>query len=156
MAIETTQTRGIIITSLGFVLVQLDVSIVNVALARIGADLGGGIAQLAWVVDAYTVAFASLMLSAGALADRAGPRRVFLGGFAVFVAASLICGLAPGRAALIGARALQGVGRLHWFRPPLRCSITCAATILSCAHARLGCGPRPAAWRWRRGRSSAA
>ena len=110
MAIETTQTRGIIITSLGFVLVQLDVSIVNVAFARIGADLGGGIAQLAWVVDAYTVAFASLMLSAGALADRAGPRRVFLGGFAVFVAASLICGLAPGRAALIGARALQGVG----------------------------------------------
>lgn len=110
MATETTPIRGVIITSLGFVLVQLDVSIVNVALARIGADLGSGIAGLAWVVDAYTVAFASLMLSAGALADRVGPRRVFLGGFAVFVAASLICGLAPGRAALIGARALQGVG----------------------------------------------
>jgi DHA2 family methylenomycin A resistance protein-like MFS transporter len=100
----------ILATSLGFVLVQLDITIVNVALARIGAGLGMGIAGLQWVVDAYTLAFASLLLSAGALGDRFGARRAFIAGFALFVAASLGCGLAPGAAALIAARAAQGVG----------------------------------------------
>ena len=110
MPIVHAANRGILVTSLGFVLVQLDVSIVNIALPSIGANLGAGVSGLAWVVDAYTVAFASFMLSAGALADRIGPRRVFLTGFTLFIAASLICGLAPGRMLLIIARALQGVG----------------------------------------------
>ena len=61
----------IVATALGFVLVQLDVSIVNVALATIGRDLHSNFAGLQWVVDAYTVAFAACLLSAGALADRA-------------------------------------------------------------------------------------
>jgi DHA2 family methylenomycin A resistance protein-like MFS transporter len=100
----------ILATSLGFVLVQLDVTIVNVALARIGAGLGMGIAGLQWVVDAYTLAFASLLLSAGALGDRFGARRAFIAGFALFVAASLGCGLAPGPTTLIAARVAQGVG----------------------------------------------
>lgn len=100
----------IVATSLGFAVVQLDVSIVNVALARIGADLRTGVAGLQWVVDAYTLTFASLLLFAGALADRIGAHKAFMGGFALFVAASLACGLASVPAALIAARAIQGIG----------------------------------------------
>jgi DHA2 family methylenomycin A resistance protein-like MFS transporter len=97
-------------TSLGFVLVQLDVSIVNIALARIGTSLGVGMAGLEWVVDAYTLAFASLMLSAGSLGDRLGARRGFILGFGLFIAASLACGVAPNPLVLIAARAVQGMG----------------------------------------------
>jgi DHA2 family methylenomycin A resistance protein-like MFS transporter len=97
-------------TSLGFALVQLDVSILNVALAPIGEALGTGVTGLQWVVDSYTIAFASLLLAAGALGDRIGARRAYIGGFALFVLASLGCGLAPGVAVLIAARAIQGVG----------------------------------------------
>jgi len=97
-------------TSLGFVLVQLDVSIVNIALAKIGADLGTTVAGLQWVVDSYALAFAALLLSAGALGDQTGARKGFIVGFAAFVAASLGCGLAPGPIALIVARACQGIG----------------------------------------------
>jgi len=97
-------------TSLGFLVVQLDVSIVNVALVRIGHTLGGGMASLQWVVDAYTLAFAAFLLSAGALGDRLGARRVFVLGLGVFGAASLACALAPGLTSLIVARAVQGLG----------------------------------------------
>ena len=104
--------RGLtlIATSLGFAVVQLDVSVVNVAIRPIGAALGGDISALQWVVNAYTVAFAALILSAGALGDRIGAKRVFIAGFSVFTAASAICGLAPSLAVLIAARALQGAG----------------------------------------------
>src|SRR5690242_16604983 len=97
-------------TSLGFVVVQLDVSIVNVALPEIGGSLGMGVAGLQWVVDAYTLAFASLLLSAGALGDRVGARKTFVAGFTLFIAASLGCGLAWNEAVLIAARAIQGAG----------------------------------------------
>lgn len=97
-------------TSLGFVVVQLDVTIVNVALARIAAGLGASVAGLQWVVDAYTLAFASLLLTAGALGDRLGARRVFASGFTVFTVASAACGAAPSLAALVAARAVQGLG----------------------------------------------
>ena len=70
-------------TSLGFVVVQLDVSVVNVALTRIGASLGTGVAGLQWVVDGYALAFASLLMTAGALGDRIGARRVFVIGMAL-------------------------------------------------------------------------
>ena len=100
----------ILATSLGFVLVQLDVSIINVALAKIGADFGTGIVGLQWVVDSYALAFASLLLSAGALGDQIGARKAFVVGFGLFVLASLGCGLAPGPRALIIARTVQGVG----------------------------------------------
>jgi DHA2 family methylenomycin A resistance protein-like MFS transporter len=101
---------AVAVTSLGFVVVQLDVNIVNVALARIGAELGVGMAALQWIVDAYALAFAALLLSGGALGDRYGARRCFAAGFALFTLASLACGLAPGIAALVAARAVQGVG----------------------------------------------
>lgn len=99
-----------IATSVGFVLVQLDVSIVNIALARIGASFGVDVAALEWIVDAYALAFASLMLSAGALGDRIGARRTFVLGFGLFICASLACGIAPSAAALIAARTVQGMG----------------------------------------------
>ncbi len=101
--------RIIAATSVGFVVTQLDVTIVNVALPRIGADLSVQVAGLQWVVDAYTLPFAVLMLSAGVLGDRFGSRRAYLAGLAIFGAASLACGLAPNIATLIAARAAQGL-----------------------------------------------
>jgi MFS transporter, DHA2 family, methylenomycin A resistance protein len=95
---------------LGFAVVQLDVSVVNVAIKPIGEELGGGIGGLQWVISAYTIAFAALILTAGALGDRIGAKRVFVAGFLVFTAASALCGLAPSLAILIAARVVQGVG----------------------------------------------
>ena len=97
-------------TSLGFLLVQLDVSIVNVALASIGTEIHTGVSGLQWVVDSYALTFAALLLSAGAVGDRIGARRVFIAGLLLFSAASLGCALAPNTAALIVARAVQGAG----------------------------------------------
>jgi MFS transporter, DHA2 family, methylenomycin A resistance protein len=96
--------------SFGFAIVQLDVTVVNVSLPRIGTSLAAGTAALQWVVDGYTVSFAVLLLSAGVLADRIGARRAYLGGFALFTLASAACGAAPGAAALVAARIAQGVG----------------------------------------------
>src|SRR6201989_2891869 len=96
--------------SLGYGVVQLDVTIVNTALNSIGTSLGGGVAELQWVVSAHTLAFAALILTAGALGDRIGAKRVFMAGFAIFTAASLACGLAPDAWPLIAARAVQGLG----------------------------------------------
>jgi MFS transporter, DHA2 family, methylenomycin A resistance protein len=96
--------------SLGFAVVQLDVTIVNVALKTIGSSFGGGIAGLQWVVNAYTVVFASLILTSGALGDRLGAKRLFVAGFILFVVASMACGAAPSLLILIGARAVQGIG----------------------------------------------
>ena len=112
MATEHAHHRGLtlVATSLGFAVVQLDVSVVNVAIRPIGDALGGGVSALQWVVNAYTLAFAALILSAGALGDRIGAKRVFIAGFSVFTAASAICGLAPTLGVLIAARALQGAG----------------------------------------------
>jgi DHA2 family methylenomycin A resistance protein-like MFS transporter len=95
---------------LGFAVVQLDVTVVNVALERIGSAMGGGVAGLQWVVNAYTIVFASLILTSGALGDRLGAKRLFIAGFVLFVVASTACGAAPDLIVLIGARALQGIG----------------------------------------------
>jgi MFS transporter, DHA2 family, methylenomycin A resistance protein len=100
----------ILATSLGFALVQLDVSIVNVALAKIGVELGTGIAGLQWIVDSYALTFAALLLSAGALGDQIGSRKGFLAGFGLFVFASVWCGLSPESVTLLVARAIQGIG----------------------------------------------
>jgi MFS transporter, DHA2 family, methylenomycin A resistance protein len=96
--------------SLGYGVVQLDVTIVNTALSSIGASLGGGVFELQWVVSAYTIAFAAFILTAGALGDRIGAKRVFIAGFAIFTAASLGCALSPNALSLIAARAAQGLG----------------------------------------------
>ncbi|MFJ9727427.1 MFS transporter [Streptomyces sp. NPDC101209] len=94
---------------LGFALICLDASVVNVALPAIGSSLGAGMSGLQWVVDAYTLPFAALMLSTGAFADRSGASRAFALGTGVFTLASVACGLAPGLPALIGARVVQGM-----------------------------------------------
>jgi len=96
--------------SLGYGVVQLDVTIVNTAINSIGSALGGGVSELQWVVSTYTIAFASFILTAGALGDRIGAKKVFMAGFAVFTAASLACALAPSSEVLIAARAAQGLG----------------------------------------------
>lgn len=94
--------------SLGYGVVQLDVTIVNTALDAMGKALGGGVAELQWVVSAYTIAFAAFILTAGALGDRVGARRIFMAGFAIFTAASLACARSPNAIMLIGARLVQG------------------------------------------------
>ena len=102
--------RVLATVSVGFVVTQLDVTIVNIALPRIGADLHANVAGLQWVVDAYTLAFAVLMLSAGVLGDRFGARRMYAAGIVLFALASLACGLALDATMLVAARAVQGVG----------------------------------------------
>src|SRR5256886_9926955 len=95
--------------SLGYGVVQLDVTIVNTALHAMGTSLGGGVAELQWVVSAYTIAFAAFILTAGALGDRIGAKRIFMAGFALFTAASLACALSPNAIVLISARCVQGL-----------------------------------------------
>ena len=95
--------------SLGYGVVQLDITIVNTALNAIGTSLGGGVAGLQWVVSAYTIAFAAFILTAGALGDRIGAKRVFMAGFAIFTAASVACAFAPDAMTLIAARCVQGL-----------------------------------------------
>ena len=90
--------------------ITLDATIVNVALPSIHDGLGGGITGLQWVVDAYTLMFAALLLSAGAFSDRIGAKRALSGGLTVFVLASAGCGLAPSLGVLIAARFVQGAG----------------------------------------------
>jgi EmrB/QacA subfamily drug resistance transporter len=98
------------VCALSMFLVGLDTTIVNVGLPAIGRGLGAGTSSLEWVVDAYTVVLASLLISSGALADRFGRRRFFQVGLAVFGTASLACALAPSLGALVAARAVQGAG----------------------------------------------
>jgi MFS transporter, DHA2 family, methylenomycin A resistance protein len=102
--------RVITAASFGFGLVQLDVTIVNVALPRIASELHTGVAALQWVVDAYALAFAVLLLSMGYLGDRLGSRRVYLGGMLLFALASIFCGCSTNASMLIAGRMLQGIG----------------------------------------------
>jgi EmrB/QacA subfamily drug resistance transporter len=94
----------------GMLMIVLDATIVNVALPSIQDDLGFSQSDLAWVVNAYLIAFGGLLLLAGRIGDLIGQRRVFLVGLAVFTAASLMCALAQSQGMLIGARFVQGVG----------------------------------------------
>ncbi|MCW6509766.1 MFS transporter [Lichenifustis flavocetrariae] len=96
--------------SVGFALVQIDVTVVNVALPRLGTDLGAGIAGLQWIVDGYALVLAVMLLIGGFLGDRFGARRVYITGVGLFALASSLCGLAQGVTTLVAARALQGVG----------------------------------------------
>ena len=89
-------------------MITLDALVVSIAVPSIRHDLGGGITGLQWVLDGYTLMFATLLLSAGALADRVGARRAFAGGLVVFAVASAACGLAPSLTALVVARFVQG------------------------------------------------
>jgi MFS family permease len=95
---------------LGFFVIQLDVTIVNVALPAIQHEIGGSLAGLQWVIDAYTLALASIMLTAGSAADRIGARKIFVLGLTTFAVGSAACAAAPTLSVLIAARAVQGLG----------------------------------------------
>jgi DHA2 family methylenomycin A resistance protein-like MFS transporter len=95
---------------LGWFMVIVDATIVNVALPTLAHALPASITDLQWVVDGYTVTFAGLLLSGGVLADRFGARQIYVGGLVLFGAASAACALAPGLTVLIAARVAQGVG----------------------------------------------
>src|SRR2546423_8228641 len=104
------QAMALAAISAGFLMITLDATIVNVALRAIGADLGGGPSTAQWVVDGYTVAFASLLLLAGSLADMSGARTGFLVGLTVFVLASAACAGAGSGGVFVAARVAQGAG----------------------------------------------
>jgi MFS transporter, DHA2 family, methylenomycin A resistance protein len=95
---------------LGFFVVLLDATIVNVALNAIAGSIGGSLGDQQWTLNAYTVTFAAFMLTAGGLGDRVGARACFLGGLGVFAAATALCAAAPSMSVLIAARAIQGIG----------------------------------------------
>ncbi|KSB89753.1 MFS transporter [Caulobacter vibrioides] len=105
--------------SFGFLVTQLDVTIVNVALDAIGDAFDAPTAQLQWVVDAYVLALAAMLLSAGAIGDRVGPKRAFLAGLVLFGLASAACGLATGPLSLILARVAQGAAGALLIPPSL-------------------------------------
>ncbi|MEV4313601.1 MFS transporter [Actinocrispum sp. NPDC049592] len=100
----------LVVMCVGMFLVQLDVTVVNVALPQIADDLHTGLQGQQWVVDGYAVVLASLLLAGGTIGDRYGHKRVVLTGLALFGAASLVCGVAPNVGLLIAGRALQGLG----------------------------------------------
>jgi EmrB/QacA subfamily drug resistance transporter len=95
---------------LGILIAQVDTSVVNLALAPIGTALDAPVSVLQWVIDAYNLVYASLLLMAGTLADLYGRRRIFALGVGIFTVGSLICGFAPGEGVLIAGRALSGLG----------------------------------------------
>src|SRR5258707_7419168 len=97
-------------TILGSSMAFIDGTVVNIALPALQATMGATISDVQWVVEAYTLFLAALMLTGGALGDRLGRKRIFLIGVAVFTAASIACGLAPNMRMLIAFRAIQGIG----------------------------------------------
>src|SRR3954449_3811091 len=109
---DTARARwtALVVLCTGMLMIILDSTIVNVALPSIQTDLGFSQSNLAWVVNAYLIAFGGLLLLAGRLGDLIGRRRMFMLGLPVFTGASLLCGLAQSQALLIGARFVQGAG----------------------------------------------
>jgi EmrB/QacA subfamily drug resistance transporter len=107
---ERSRWIALVVLCTGMLMIVLDMTIVNVALPSIQADLGFSQSSLAWVVNAYLITFAGFLLFAGRLGDLVGRRNVFLAGLGVFTAASLLCGLAANQEMLVAARFLQGVG----------------------------------------------
>jgi EmrB/QacA subfamily drug resistance transporter len=104
-------SRAVLVaTILASSMVFIDGSAVNVALPLIQRDLGTSVTGVQWVIEIYMLLLGALMLAGGALGDRAGRRRVFVWGVSIFTLASVACGLAPGLAALVAARAVQGLG----------------------------------------------
>ena len=101
---------ALVVLCAGFLMIILDQTIVNVALPSIQSDLHFSQSNLAWVVNAYLIAFGGLLLLVGRLGDLIGRRRIFLAGLTLFTTASLLCGLADSQALLIGARFVQGIG----------------------------------------------
>ena len=109
-ASSASQVRTVLLTAVAYFMVTLDALVVVTALPSIHKSFGGGIATLQWTVSAYTIAFGAGILTAAALGDRLGRRRVYVVGLALFTAASAACALAPSANVLIACRAIQGIG----------------------------------------------
>jgi EmrB/QacA subfamily drug resistance transporter len=107
------------VACLATAMLMLDIAVVNTALSHIASDLHSSLTGLQWIIDAYTLTLATIVLSAGALADRIGRRRVFAWGIALFTAASLVCALAGSILVLDLARAVQGIGGALMFATSL-------------------------------------
>src|SRR5205809_4331045 len=101
---------ALVVLCIGMLMIVLDATVVNVALPSIQNDLGFSQSSLAWVVNAYLIAFGGLLLLAGRLGDLISRRGIFLAGLAVFTVASLLCGVADSQEVLVSARFIQGVG----------------------------------------------
>jgi EmrB/QacA subfamily drug resistance transporter len=101
---------ALVVLCVGMLMIILDATVVNVALPAIQDELGFSQSNLAWVMNAYLIAFGGLLLLAGRLGDLIGRKSIFMAGLAVFTAASLLCGAAQSQEVLIGARFVQGVG----------------------------------------------
>jgi EmrB/QacA subfamily drug resistance transporter len=110
MRMKNSRWLSLIILCTGFLLIVVDMTIVNVALPSIQTDLGFSQSGLAWVVNAYLIAFAGLLLLAGRLGDLVGRKRVYLIGLGIFIGASLLCGLSFSQPMLIASRFIQGIG----------------------------------------------
>src|SRR5215207_4665997 len=110
MTSKSRTTWVFVLTSVASLMVALDTLVVSTALSTIRVDLGASIEDLEWTVNAYNLSFAVLLMTAAALGDRFGRRRVFVGGLALFVAASAACALSGSVGALVAARAVQGAG----------------------------------------------
>jgi EmrB/QacA subfamily drug resistance transporter len=98
------------LTGIGSLMTALDTLVVSTSLSTIRLDLGAGVEELEWTVNAYNLSFAVLLMTAAALGDRFGRRRLYVAGLGLFVAASAACALAPNAGWLIAGRALQGIG----------------------------------------------
>src|SRR5919106_1829566 len=110
MAEDRRRWLALYVLCVGMLMIVLDATIVNVALPSIQEDLGFSQNDLAWVVNAYLIAFGGLLLLSGRIGDLIGQRRIFLIGLAVFTAASLLCAVSQSQGVLVGARFVQGVG----------------------------------------------
>jgi EmrB/QacA subfamily drug resistance transporter len=109
----------IAVACLATAMLMLDISVINTALSDIAAGLDTDLTGLQWVIDAYTIPLAATVLTAGAIADRIGRRKLFLLGVALFTVSSAVCGAAPSIEVLVGARAIQGLGASMMFATAL-------------------------------------
>ena len=118
---EATPASGIAIAvaTIATVMLMLDISVVNTALSDMAGGLDTDLSGLQWVIDAYTLPLAAIVLTSGSIADRFGRKRLFLGGMVVFTASSALCGAAPGIETLVAARAIQGLGAAVLFATAL-------------------------------------
>jgi len=117
---STTAARRTLVTvSVAAAITTMDITIVNVALAAVAADLSATLPQLQWTVNAYPLLFAALLLVGGSVSDRLGRRRIFVAGVMLFTVGSLLCGVAPDPGVLIAGRAVQGIGGALIFAPAL-------------------------------------
>ena len=112
---QTQQRWTLVVVCAATAMLMLDIAVVNTALSRIAEDLGTGLSGLQWIVDAYTLALASVVLTAGSLADRLGRRRLFTIGLGIFTVASAACALAQDIVFLNTSRAVQGIGAAIMF-----------------------------------------